>query len=124
MTIRVRILFNKTNQISAVDYESLIEKKRHRIPELESEMAQEGFYDDPKQAQELTREYNRTKSLLDDWEALGKARVELEENTELAKSDDSDMAEMAAESSKHRSLMSDAFRHSLKRVSIPANASR
>lgn len=80
-----------------MDYESLIEKKRHRIPELESEMAQEGFYDDPKQAQELTREYNRTKSLLDDWDVLEKARVDLVDNTELAKSDDADMAEMAAE---------------------------
>lgn len=80
-----------------MDYETLIAKKRDRIPELESEMSQEGFYDDPKKAQELTREYNRTKSLLDDWEALEKARTDLTDNTELAKSDDADMAEMAAE---------------------------
>lgn len=80
-----------------MDYGPLIEKKRYRIPELESFMAQDGFFDNPHQAGELTREYNRTKSLLEDWESLGKARSELEENRELAKSDDAAMAEMAAE---------------------------
>jgi|TARA_B100000927_G_scaffold181874_2_gene146466 peptide chain release factor 1 len=80
-----------------VDYSALIEKKRLRIPELESVMAQEGFFDDPRQAGELTREYNRTKALLVDWELLGKSKENLEENRELAKSDDSEMAEMAAE---------------------------
>ena len=80
-----------------MDYETLIAKKHDRIPELESEMSQEGFYEDPKKAQELTREYNRTKSLLDDWKALEKARTDLADNTELAKSDDADMAEMAAD---------------------------
>lgn len=80
-----------------MDYGPLIEKKRYRIPELESFMAQDGFFENPRQAGELTREYNRTKSLLEDWESLGKARSELEENRELAKSDDAAMAEMAAE---------------------------
>lgn len=60
-------------------------------------MAQDGFFDDPRQAGELTREYNRTKALLEDWESLAKAREELEDNRELARSDDADMAEMAAE---------------------------
>ena len=60
-------------------------------------MAQEGFFDDARKAAELTREYNRTKALLDDWETLGKTRTDLEENQELAKSDDEEMAEMAAE---------------------------
>lgn len=67
------------------------------MPELESFMAQEGFFDDARKAAELTREYNRTKALLDDWETLGKTRTDLEENQELAKSDDEEMAEMAAE---------------------------
>lgn len=60
-------------------------------------MAQDGFFDDPKQAGELTREYNRTKALLEDWASLAKSKEELEDNRELAKSDDSEMAEMAAE---------------------------
>ena len=80
-----------------MDYAPLIEKKRLRLPELESFMAQDGFFDDPKQAGELTREYNRTKSLLEDWETLAKARENLEENRLLAKESDPEMAEMAAE---------------------------
>jgi len=67
------------------------------VPELESFMAQDGFFDDPKQAGELTREYNRTKSLLEDWATLAKAKENLEENRLLAKESDPDMAEMAAE---------------------------
>lgn len=60
-------------------------------------MAQEGFFDDPRQAGELTREYNREKALLVDWELLGKSKENLEQNRELAKGDDAEMAEMAAE---------------------------
>src|SRR6056297_2436862 len=60
-------------------------------------MAQDGFFDDPRQASELTKEYNRTKALLDDWETLAKSKEELEDNRELAKSDDAEMAEMASE---------------------------
>ncbi len=80
-----------------MDYAPLIEKKRLRVPELESLMAQDGFFGDPKQAGELTREYNRTKSLLEDWATLAKAKENLEENRLLAKESDPDMAEMAAE---------------------------
>ncbi len=60
-------------------------------------MAQEGFFDDPRQAGELTREYNREKALLLDWELLGKSKENLEQNRELARGDDAEMAEMAAE---------------------------
>ncbi|HQZ28933.1 MAG: peptide chain release factor 1 [Verrucomicrobiales bacterium] len=78
-----------------MDYTLLIERKRLRLPELESYMAQEGFFDDAKNARELTREYNRLKTLLEDWETLAKARIDLEENGELARSNDPEMAEMA-----------------------------
>ena len=60
-------------------------------------MAQDGFFDDPRAAGELTKEYNRLKSLLENWEALSKAKNDLAENTELAKSGDPEMAEMAAD---------------------------
>ena len=80
-----------------MEYGPLIEKKRTRIPELESEMAADGFFNDPKVAAETTKEYNRTKKLLEDWDLLEKSRSELAENQELAKGDDEEMAEMAAE---------------------------
>jgi peptide chain release factor 1 len=80
-----------------LDYGSLIEKKRSRIPELESAMASDGFFADSKRAGELTREYNRTRGLLEDWETLAKARRDLEENVALSKGDEPELAEMAAE---------------------------
>jgi len=92
-----RFSFGVSTQHSSLDYSNLIERKRLRLPELESQMAQEGFFDDPKKAGELTREYNRTKALMDDWSRLEKSRAELGENFELAKSGDAAMAEMAAE---------------------------
>lgn len=73
----------------------LIERKRLRLPEIESQMAQDGFFDDPRRAGELTREYTRVKTLLDDWASLEHARADLEEHRELAKGSDTEMAELA-----------------------------
>lgn len=80
-----------------MDIAHLIERKKLRIPELESYMAQEGFFDDAKRASELTREYNRLKDLMENWTLLEKARRDLAENIELAKSVDTEIAELAAE---------------------------
>jgi len=90
-------VFGVLTRPSSVDYSTLIERKRLRLPELESQMAQDGFFDDPKKAGDLTREYNRIKALMDDWSRLEKARAELAENLDLAKSGDAEMAEMAVE---------------------------
>ncbi|MCB1205034.1 MAG: peptide chain release factor 1 [Verrucomicrobiae bacterium] len=79
-----------------MDHSTLIERKRLRIPELESQMAEEGFFDDPKKAGELTREYNRLKALMEDWALLKKAEADHAENLEFARSDDAEMAELAA----------------------------
>ena len=80
-----------------MDYSSLIEKKRARFSELESEMAVDGFYNDAKKSAQVMREYDRTRKLLENWETLDKLRADLEGNRELAKSDDADMAGMAQE---------------------------
>lgn len=80
-----------------MDYGPLIEKKRSRIPELEKIMAEDGFFNDAKRAAEISREYNRTNKLLDCWEELQQCRSSLEENEELAKSSDEELAAMASE---------------------------
>lgn len=59
-------------------------------------MAQDGFFDDPVQAGELTREYHRLQGLLEDWTLLERARADLGENETLAKSDDPELSELAA----------------------------
>lgn len=92
-----RFLCRLTVSNCPVDYSALIEKKRLRLPELEALMAQEGFFDDAKRASELTREYNRTKALLEEWEALGQAKGDLAESQELLRSGDEELVSLAGE---------------------------
>ncbi len=79
-----------------MDYGSLIEKKKARVPEIEEIMAEDGFFNDPKRSAEISREYNRTKKLLEEWDELTQCRENLADNEELAKGDD-ELAEMAQE---------------------------
>lgn len=79
-----------------MDFEPLIERKRRRFEELEREISSSGLFEDPKRAREVLREHGSTRELLDIWSRLLKARREVEENRELAASDDKEMAEMAA----------------------------
>lgn len=80
-----------------MDFEPLIEKKKQRLDELESIMSAEEFYSEPKQAAEISREYNYIKKLLEDWEYFANSRRQLEENYELVRGDDEDMAALAQE---------------------------
>ena len=79
-----------------MNFEPLIEKKADRFRELEAEIASANLYDDPRKARETLREHTRLKELLSQWETLQKARTQLAENQELAKSEDKEFAEMAA----------------------------
>ena len=77
-----------------MDFAPLIARKRVRFDELEALIASGAAYADPRKAKDLLREHMRLKELLADWQALEKARGELNENTELAKGGD-EIAEMA-----------------------------
>jgi len=79
-----------------VDFAPLVEKKADRFRELEAAIASPDFYANPKKATEMMREHTRVKELLAEWEACRKARIELKESQELARSPDAEMAEMAA----------------------------
>ncbi len=80
-----------------MDFEPLVERKKSRLTELESAMAAPGFYDDPDESAKVTREYNRTGKLLKLWGEFTQAKSDLEGNQALAKADDEEMAELAAE---------------------------
>jgi peptide chain release factor 1 len=80
-----------------MDYSLLIERKRQRVPELEGVMSSDGFFSDPRQAAEVSREYNALKKLLTDWDDLLQCRTNLAENQELAKGGDPELAELAKE---------------------------
>lgn len=80
-----------------MDYSSLIAKRRERFTELEEAVGDPALFSDPKRATDLLREHRKTRQSLDLWENLQDARRHLADNQELAKSEDPDLATMAAE---------------------------
>ena len=79
-----------------MDFAPLIARKAERFRELESEIASERLYADPKRARELLREHTRLKELLADWEMLQKVERQVQDNQEFARGEDPEMAELAA----------------------------
>jgi peptide chain release factor 1 len=82
-------------QGSPMDYSSIIISKRARFQLLEELMGQEGFFDDPKKAGELTREHRLLDMLLQNWDVYQKQLTELEDSREMANSGDADFAALA-----------------------------
>lgn len=78
-----------------MDYSSLIEKRRARLAELETLISDPALFSDRVRAEELMREYRRTRELMSDWEELGRLRGQLEENRRLAEGDDEELASLA-----------------------------
>jgi len=80
-----------------MDYSTLIAKNRSRFGELEDAVGDPDLFSDPKRAREILREHRRIKETLELWDRLESAKKQLEENQELAKSDDGEISAMASE---------------------------
>ena len=78
-----------------MDFNSLIERKRERFEQLEQEIADPGLFDNRKRASEIMREHSSLKQLLTRWTELETARQQLDDNRELAASNDVEIAAMA-----------------------------
>src|SRR5207237_75010 len=78
-----------------MDFNSLIERKRERFAELEREIADPALFENRKRASEIMREHSGVKQLLALWEELEAAREQLDQNRELAASNDVEIAAMA-----------------------------
>src|SRR6202171_1273789 len=78
-----------------MDFDSLIERKRERFQQLAREIADPRLFDNRKRASEAMREHGSIKQLLKRWDELEAARRQLDENRELAISNDVEMAAMA-----------------------------
>src|SRR6185369_7599608 len=78
-----------------MDFNSLVERKRERFAELEREIADPALFENRKRASEIMREHASVKELLAKWEELGAARDQLDQNRELAASNDVEIAAMA-----------------------------
>jgi len=80
-----------------MDYGPLIDQRRARLAELESLIAEPDFFNDAKAASVLMKEHRGLQKLMALWEDFQTTTRNLEENRELAKDDDAEIAEMAGE---------------------------
>src|SRR5205085_10687738 len=78
-----------------MDFNSLVDRKRERFAELEREIADPALFENRKRASEIMREHANAKALLAKWEELEAAREQLDQNRELAASNDVEIAAMA-----------------------------
>ena len=78
-----------------MDFNSLIERKRERFEQLEREIADPALFENRKRASDTMREHSSVKQLLARWAELETARQQLDDNRELAASNDVEIAAMA-----------------------------
>src|SRR3984893_8394002 len=78
-----------------MDFNSLVERKRERFTELEREIADPTLFENRKRASEIMREHSSVKQMLAQWDALEVACEQLDQNRELAASNDVEIAAMA-----------------------------
>src|SRR5213082_886581 len=78
-----------------MDFNSLIERKRERFEQLEREIADPSLFENRKRASDIMREHSSVKQLLAKWDELEAARQQLDDNRELAASNDVEIAAMA-----------------------------
>jgi len=78
-----------------MDFNLLIERKRERFEQLEKEIADPALFENRKRASEIMREHSGLKQLLTRWTELETVRQQLDENRELAESNDVEIAAMA-----------------------------
>jgi len=79
-----------------MDFSSLIDKKKRRFEELETEISSGTLFNNADNAREILREHARLKELLVLWKDFEKTTRELEENRLLSTDTDVEIAEMAA----------------------------
>lgn len=77
-----------------MDFTQLVERKKERFRELDSQIAAPDLYDDPKRAREILREHTKLQELLKLWSDLEQVQRQLVENRDMAKGED-ELAEMA-----------------------------
>ncbi len=78
-----------------MDYAPLIEKRRARLAELETQIADPALFNDRARAEEMMREHRRAQELMRCWDELLDIRRQIGENRELAAGEDEEMAALA-----------------------------
>jgi peptide chain release factor 1 len=79
-----------------LDFTKLIQQRRERFATLEQEITASDLFQDPKRARSILQEHARIKELLVTVKQLELARRHLQENEELSRGADTELAEMAS----------------------------
>ncbi len=79
-----------------MDFAPLIEQKKRRFQELETQVASGSLFANPKAAREVMREHARVKRLLEVWQQWERGQKQLADNRQLAASADPELAELAS----------------------------
>ncbi|MEM1084080.1 MAG: peptide chain release factor 1 [Verrucomicrobiota bacterium] len=80
-----------------MDYAKLITQRRHRFAEISEAIEDPSLYENARRASEVMREHRRLKETLEMWDEIEDLRRQIEDNRELAKDDDPELAEIANE---------------------------
>ena len=80
-----------------MEFAGLIEQRRERLAELEERISQPEFFNDQASAADVMREHRSLQKLMLLWDSYESTCRNLEENRELAKDDDEEIAAMAGE---------------------------
>ena len=75
-----------------MEFGGLIEQRRERLAELEELISQPDFYNDQKAAAEVMREHRGLQKLMNLWQTYQSANLNLQENRELARDEDTEIA--------------------------------
>src|SRR5438067_2222027 len=88
---------NPAARKQTMDLNSLIQLKRNRFEQLESDVGDPALFANRQRASEIMREHATIKQLLVKWDELEAARRQLDDNRELAMSRDVEIAAMAGD---------------------------
>ena len=104
-----------------MDLNSLIQLKRKRFEQLESEIADPALFSNRQRASEIMREHASIKQLLAKWDELEAARKQLDDNRELAMSRDVEIAAMADDEIPQLEKQAAALERDLQIALLPAD---
>ena len=104
-----------------MDYSQLIAKRKERFRELEEAVGDPDLFSDQKRAREILREHRKLQQTLELWDTLQSTETQLSENQELAKSDDKDLSEMAAEEIPELEKSLEKLREDMQYALLPAD---
>ncbi|MBC7979963.1 MAG: peptide chain release factor 1 [Armatimonadetes bacterium] len=104
-----------------MDYSQLIAKRKDRFAELEDAVGDPELFSDQKRATEILREHRKLRQTLDLWENLQATERQLEENQDLARSDDRDLSAMAAEEIPALETSLEQLRQDIQYALLPAD---